>query len=87
MSKYDGPAYWLESMISHLTEANKEIAEASDSFIKAIRRGAAGYDECGSCEVIKAAIKNCTDEIINAAEAIADIMRNIPQEEENDGEV
>ena len=87
MSKYDGPAYWLDSVIGYLLEANEEIGNASDSFIKAIRRGAAGYDECGSCEVIKAAIKNCTDEIINAAEAIADIMRNIPKEEENDGEV
>ena len=87
MSKYDGPAGWLDSAIGYLREANKDIENASGSFIDAIRRGALGYDENDYCTVAREAMRNCFEEIINAAEAIADIMRNIPKEEEKDGEV
>ena len=87
MNKYDGPAGWLDSAIGYLRDANKDLGNASESFIDAIRRGALGYDENDYCAVAKEALRNCIEEIFNATEAIADIMRNIPQEEEKDGEV
>lgn len=87
MSKYDGPAGWLDSAIGYLRDANKDIENASGSFIDAIRRGALEYDANDYCAVAKEAMRNCFEEIITAARAIADIMRNIPQEDEKDGEV
>lgn len=87
MSRFESPGYWLESMMSYLVEANKELGEAADSFVKAIRYGAAGFDESGYCEIIKEALGRCMAEIIEATESASEIRNNIPKEDEKDGEV
>ena len=84
MNEYKSPAYWLKSTMDYLADANREMTEAMESYLKAVNLGETANDMTGATEEIKMSFLKIFEMIFDATECVYRILRQIPEKDKED---